>query len=42
MQDSYSGADFAKKEVQSPDGVVTGEYRSDFIVNPSIHSIVKR
>ena len=27
FQDSYSGADFAKKEVQSPDGVVTGEYR---------------
>ena len=26
-QDSYSGADFAKKEVQNPDGVVTGEYR---------------
>merc|ERR1712203_646085 len=27
VQDSYSGADFAKKEVQSPDGVVTGVYR---------------
>ena len=27
-QDSYSGADFAKKEVQSGDGIVTGEYRS--------------
>merc|ERR1719211_622445 len=27
VQDSYSGADFAKKEVQSGDGIVTGEYR---------------
>ena len=26
-QDSYSGTDFAKKEVQDPAGVVTGEYR---------------
>ena len=27
LQDSYSGADFAKKEVQDEYGVVTGEYR---------------
>ena len=27
MQDSYSGADFAKKEIQDEYGVVTGEYR---------------
>lgn len=27
VQDSYSGADFAKKEVQDEYGVVTGEYR---------------
>ena len=27
FQDSYSGTDFAKKEVQDPAGVVTGEYR---------------
>ena len=27
LQDSYSGADFAKKEIQDEYGVVTGEYR---------------
>ena len=27
LKDSYSGADFAKKEVQDEYGVVTGEYR---------------
>ena len=27
-QDAYSGADFAKKEIQDEYGVVTGEYRS--------------
>ena len=26
-KDHYSGADFAKKEVQDDHGVVTGEYR---------------
>ena len=26
-QDAYSGADFAKKEIQDEYGVVTGEYR---------------
>ena len=27
MKDAYSGADFAKKEIQDEYGVVTGEYR---------------
>merc|ERR1719471_2129455 len=27
VQDAYSGADFAKKEIQDEYGVVTGEYR---------------
>ena len=27
FQDGYSGADFAKKEIQDEYGVVTGEYR---------------